>query len=48
MPSLVKIGLVDSGEDYNVNSLQTDGQTDEWTDDGQKVIGKAHLSFQLR
>ena len=37
-----------SGEDENVKSLQTDRQTDGWTDDGQQVIRKAHLSFQLR
>ena len=30
--------------DENVKSLQTDGRID----DGQKVIRKAHLSFQLR
>ena len=32
------------GEDENVKSLQTDWRTD----DGKKVIRKAHLSFQLR
>ena len=39
-------------EDENVKSLQTDRQTDRrtdrQTDDGQKVIRKALLSFQLR
>ena len=39
-------------EDENVKSLQMDGltdwQTDGPTDDRQQVIGKAHLSFQLR
>ena len=43
-------------EDENVKSLQTerqtdgqtDGQMDGRTDDGQQVIRKAHLSFQLR
>jgi hypothetical protein len=29
-------------------SLQTDRRTDRQTDDGQKVIRIAHLSFQLR
>jgi hypothetical protein len=29
-------------------SLQTDGQTVRWTDDGQPTIRIAHLSFQLR
>ena len=39
MPSLIESG---SGEeDENVKSLQTDRRTD----DGQKVISKAHLSF---
>ena len=32
-----------SGEDENVNSLQTEGQTD-----GRQAIRKAHLSCQLR
>ena len=35
-------------EDENEKSLQTDGQTDRRTDDGQQAIRKAHLSFQLR
>ena len=39
-------------EDENVKSLQTDGRTDRLTDrqtdNGRKVIRKAHLSFQLR
>ena len=42
-------------EDENVKRLQTDGETDRRpdgrtdrrTDDGQQVIRKAHLSFQL-
>ena len=32
-------------EDENVNNLQADGHRQ--TDDGQQVIRKAHLSFQL-
>ena len=35
-------------EDENVKCLQTDRQIDGQTDDGKKVIRKAHLSFQLR
>ena len=34
------------GEDENVKF--TDGRTDRQTDDGQQVIRKTHLSFQLR
>ena len=35
-------------EDENgKNFRQTDGRTDKQTDDGQQVIRKAHLSFQL-
>lgn len=36
------------GEVENVQSLQTDGQTDAHMDDTQKMIKKANLSFQLR
>ena len=32
----------------NVKSLQTDGQTDGRTDDGQRVIRKAHLNLRFR
>ena len=35
-------------EDENVKSLQTDRRTVRQTDDGRKVIRKAHLSFQFR
>ena len=35
-------------DDENVKSLQTDGHTDGQTNDGQKVIKKAHeLSAQV-